>query len=202
MRPVTKVEEFNILASDELNVAFRVESIMKPKKETCKVIVEDYGSTEWYERFIQKPFRAFVRDAVRTYNSRELKDKRIEIADAIRIEMKKHLKDSPFTTISLVVGNIDYPKVVTDAVEKKLAAQQLLEEKATQKEIAKQDALIKIEEAKGIARAQEIINKTLTPNYLQHEAIMAQLKMAESPNHTTVYIPSGPNGVPIVKMVP
>ena len=75
------------------------------------------------------------------------------------------------------------------AVEKKLAAQQLLEEKKVQKEIAKSDAEIRVEEAKGIAEAQRIINATLTTNYLQHEAIQAQKTMASSPNHTTVYIP-------------
>jgi len=100
-----------------------------------------------------------------------------------------------------VVGNIDYPDIVAKAVEKKLAAQQLLEEKTTQKEIAKKDAEIKIEEAKGIAEAQRIINSTLTENYLQHEAIQAQLAMAKSPNHTTVYIPSGANGIPLVKTI-
>ncbi len=67
-----------------------------------------------------------------------------------------------------------------------------------QKQIAQKNAQIKIEEAKGIAEAQKIINKTLTTNYLQHEAIMAQQKMANSPNHTTVYIPVGTNGMPIV----
>ena len=71
----------------------------------------------------------------------------------------------------------------------------------TQKDIAKKDAEIKIEEAKGIAEAQRIINSTLTANYLQHEAIQTQLVMANSPNHTTVYIPSGPNGIPFVKTV-
>ena len=60
------------------------------------------------------------------------------------------------------------------------------------------DAEIRIEEAKGIAEAQRIINATLTPNYLQHEAIGAQLEMASSPNHTTVYIPVGNNGLPLV----
>ena len=60
------------------------------------------------------------------------------------------------------------------------------------------DAEIKIEEAKGIAQAQKIINETLTTNYLQHEAIKAQEKMAGSPNHTTVYIPVGANGMPVV----
>nr|WP_248694165.1 hypothetical protein [Pseudoalteromonas piscicida] len=98
-----------------------------------------------------------------------------------------------------MIGNINYPDIVANAVEKKLAAQQLLAEKETQKAIAKKDAEIRIEEAKGIAEAQKIINATLTANYLQHEAINAQLKMAESPNHTTVYIPVGTNGIPLVK---
>jgi regulator of protease activity HflC (stomatin/prohibitin superfamily) len=100
--------------------------------------------------------------------------------------------------VSLVVGNIDYPEIVAQAVEAKLAAQQLLEEKATQKQIAQRDAEIRIEEAKGIAEAQRIINATLTANYLQHEAIQAQQKMSNSPNHTTVYIPVGTNGLPLV----
>jgi len=116
-----------------------------------------------------------------------------------RKKLSGYLKDTPFQLISVVVGDINYPKVVSDAMEKKLAAQQLLEEKETQKEIMKKDAEIRIEEARGIAEAQKIINATLTPNYLQHEAIQAQLKMAESPNHTTVYIPVGTNGIPLIE---
>ena len=72
------------------------------------------------------------------------------------------------------------------------------EEKKVQKEIAMRDAEIRIEEAKGIAEAQKIINETLTSNYLQHEAIQAQRQMSNSPNHTTVYIPVGTNGMPLV----
>lgn len=66
-------------------------------------------------------------------------------------------------------------------------------------QVEKQKAEIKIVEAHGIAEAQKIINATLTDRYLQHEAIQAQEKMAESPNHTTIYIPSGANGIPIIK---
>jgi regulator of protease activity HflC (stomatin/prohibitin superfamily) len=73
-----------------------------------------------------------------------------------------------------------------------------LEKKAIEKKIAMKDAEIRIEEAKGIAQAQKIINATLTKNYLQHEAVNVQLKMADSPNHTTVYIPSGTNGIHLV----
>lgn len=68
-------------------------------------------------------------------------------------------------------------------------------------EVEKQKAEIKVAEANGIAEAQRIINATLTDRYLQHEAIQAQEKMAGSPNHTTIYIPSGQNGIPIVKTI-
>jgi hypothetical protein len=66
-------------------------------------------------------------------------------------------------------------------------------------EVEKQKAQIRIVDAEGISKAQQIINATLTDRYLQHEAINAQIGMANSPNHTTIYIPSGQNGIPIVK---
>ena len=200
-RPQTYAESFNILARDELNIAFRFQTIIKVKPGTIKSVVEGYAGSQFYARYIKEPLRAMVRKNVQTLESRQVKEKRNEIAEAVMSELRAYLADTPFVAVSGVVGNIDYPKVVTEAVEKKLAAKQLLDEKETQKEIAKKDAEIRIEEAKGIAEAQKIINSTLTQNYLQHEAINAQLKMASSPNHTTVYIPSGPNGIPLVGTV-
>ena len=197
-RPKTYPETFKILAKDELNISFRFQSIIKVKSGTIRTVVEDYAGEAFYDRYIKEPLRAMVRKHVQSLKSREIKEKRKEIAAAVAADLEKHLKGTPFILVSSVVGNIDYPPVVTQAVEKKLAAQQLLDEKETQREIAKKDAEIRIEEAKGIAEAQKIINTTLTQNYLQHEAIQAQLKMASSPNHTTVYIPSGANGIPLM----
>jgi len=68
--------------------------------------------------------------------------------------------------------------------------------------VEQQKAEIRVVEAGGISKAQQIINATLTDKYLQHEAINAQMHMADSPNHTTVYIPSGQNGIPIVRTEP
>jgi uncharacterized iron-regulated membrane protein len=68
-------------------------------------------------------------------------------------------------------------------------------------QVERQKAQIRIVDAQGIAESQRIINATLTDRYLQHEAIQAQLQMANSPNHTTIYIPSGNNGIPLVKTV-
>jgi hypothetical protein len=65
--------------------------------------------------------------------------------------------------------------------------------------VEQQKAQIRVQEAKGIAQAQQIINGTLTPQYLQHEAIQAQEKAAENSSHTeTIYVPSGPGGIPLI----
>lgn len=152
----------------------------------------------WYDRYVKEPFRSFARQSIQAFSSHQLKTERPAIAEQIQANLAAYLEGSPFEIINLSIGNIDYPDVVTKAVKKKLAAMQLLQEKETQKEIAQKDADMRIEEAKGIAQAQEIINATLTENYLQHEAINAQKTMANSPNHTTVYIPVGSNSIPIV----
>lgn len=199
MRPNTYTENFKILANDDLNITFNFHAVISINPGSVKAVVETYGGENWYKRFVQETFRTYVRDAVQKYDSRSLKANRSKIAAEVITKVRFYLKDTPFNVSKIVVGNINYPEIVANAVEKKLAAQQLLSEKATQKEIARKDAEIRIEEAKGIAEAQKIINATLTSNYLQHEAINAQLKMAESPNHTTVYIPVGANGIPIVK---
>jgi regulator of protease activity HflC (stomatin/prohibitin superfamily) len=197
-RPATYTESFKILAKDDLNVSFNFHAILSVESGRVQEVIEEYGGEHWYQRYVREPFRTFVRDAVQEYESSQVKAQRDVVASKVRGRMLAHLKESPFALGSLVVGNIDYPEIVAKAVENKLAAQQLLEEKRTQKQIAQRDAEIRIEEAKGIAEAQKIINATLTPNYLQHEAINAQLKMAESPNHSTVYIPVGTNGIPLV----
>lgn len=198
-RPQTYSESFNILAKDELNISFNFNAILMIKPGTIKTVVEEYGGKNWFFRYVKEPLRASVRKNVQPLDSRDIKTKRTEISDAILSEMNTYLSKTPFVMMSGVVGNLDYPDVVTQAVEAKLAAKQLLDEKETQKLIAKADASIRIEKARGIAEAQKIINSTLTDQYLMHEAIEAQRSMADSPNHTTVYIPSGANGIPLVK---
>jgi regulator of protease activity HflC (stomatin/prohibitin superfamily) len=200
-RPTTHKEDFKILAKDELNVEFSFQFVMKPTEGKIKEIVEKYDGKYYYPRYIVEPLRSYVRNAVRQLESMQIKTKRKEISNDVCSEIKSFLKDAPFDVLACVVGNIEYPEVVTKAVEQKMAARQELEKKTTELEMAKKDAEIRIADAHGLSEAQKIINSTLTDRYLQHEAIQAQLKMANSPNHTTVYIPSGLNGIPLIKNI-
>ena len=57
----------------------------------------------------------------------------------------------------------------------------------------------RIIEAHGIRQAQDIISRTLSPLYIQHEAIKAQQAIATSGrNNTVIYVPSGANGTPVI----
>jgi regulator of protease activity HflC (stomatin/prohibitin superfamily) len=135
---------------------------------------------------------------VQKYKGLELKDNISLIGETLTARISKLANDTPFEVRSIVVGNIQYPPEIVDAVSKKLAATQELERKNTEIEIAKREKDKRIIEAEGIAQATQIISQRLTGAYLQYEAIKAQRDTLNSPNHTAIYIPVGPMGVPIV----
>lgn len=87
--------------------------------------------------------------------------------------------------------------------EQEYAKQIMVEQAKAELESAKLLREAEVERAKGVAESMEIISEKLeaNANYLQYLAIQAQMKMADSPNHTTIYIPVGPNGIPIIKTV-
>ena len=108
------------------------------------------------------------------------------------------LASTPFEIIAALVSDIRYPDVVANAVAQKIAATQVLDQKTTEIQITVKEAEKREKEAEGVARAMAMIKSQLTPEYLQYEAIKAQLGMVSSPNHTVMYIPVGPMGVPLV----
>ena len=85
--------------------------------------------------------------------------------------------------------------------EQEYAKQIQVEQAKAELESARLLREAEVERSKGVAESMEIISQELekNPNYLQYLAIQAQMKMAESPNHTTVYIPVGANGIPLIK---
>ena len=123
------------------------------------------------------------------------------IGQAVLARIRDYAADSPFLISSVVVGNVQYPSEVADAVALKLAATQELERKDTEIEIERTERTKREVQAQGIANAMQIIRGQLNPMYIQHEAIEAQKLMVNSPNHTTVYIPVGPMGVPVTSVI-
>lgn len=67
-------------------------------------------------------------------------------------------------------------------------------------ERAKKEAEKRINEAKGIADAQIIINKTLTREYLQRYYIETLKSLINSPNHSTIILPFDQKLVPMLQI--
>jgi|GEM_PF-3157049 len=74
-----------------------------------------------------------------------------------------------------------------------------ISQQAQRVKIEQQKAEIRKQNAIGIREAQDIINKTLTPLYVQHEMVDQLGEIAKSgKNSSVIYIPVGPDGLPVV----
>lgn len=203
-----------VLSKDNLKVGFAVHIIFRIKPDCVKQFMEQYSTVSIhtngkdspdsivecaYKNCLKESLRTFARDEIQKHDGLQIKDNISSIGTAIQSRVEELIKNTPFEVKNIVVGNIQYPPEVADAVSQKLAAVQILQRKATEVEIEQMEAKKRVTSAKGIADAMDIINQKLTPIYIQHEAIDAQKAMVNSPNHTTIYIPVGNMGVPIVQ---
>jgi regulator of protease activity HflC (stomatin/prohibitin superfamily) len=214
--PYTYSEDFTgndaVLSRDNLKIAFRVHTVWRVDDSRVPLFLERYSTTVSrrdlekdpdtivkvaYGNFVREPLRTFARDEVQRRNGLEVKDALIAIGEAVLARIRTYADGSPFVINSVVVGNVQYPSEVADAVSRKLAATQELQRKDTEIEIERKERTKREVQAQGIANAMEIIRGQLSAMYVQHEAIEAQKAMVNSQNHTVVYIPVGPMGVPL-----
>ena len=214
--PYTYSEDFTgneaVLSRDNLKIAFRVHTVWRVDDTKVPLFMERFSTTDTgnglerepdaivkvaYGNFVREPLKTFARDEVQRRKGLEVKDALIPIGDAVLARIRQYADASPFVISSVVVGNVQYPDEVANAVARKLAATQELERKDTEIQIERKEREKREVQAEGIANAMRTIRGQLSALYVQHEAIEAQKMMVNSPNHTVVYIPVGPMGVPV-----
>ena len=219
--PYTYSEDFAgndaVLSRDNLKISFQVHTVWRVDDRRVPLFMERYSTTVSsndierdpdaivkmaYGHFIREPLRTYARDEVQRRNGLEVKDELIPIGEAVLARIRRYAQNSPFVIDSVVVGNVQYPVEVSDAVSRKLAATQDLQRKDTEIEMERKERTKREVQAQGIANAMQIIRGQLSSMYIQHEAIEAQKAMVGSPNHTVVYIPVGAMGVPVTGTFP
>jgi regulator of protease activity HflC (stomatin/prohibitin superfamily) len=201
-----------VLSRDNLKISFKVHTVWRVDDTKIPLFLDRFSTTvsgetvsrdpdaivkTAYDNFVREPLRTFARDEVQRRNGLDVKEAFIPIGDAVLQRIRQYAENSPFVIGSVVVGNVQYPSEVADAVARKLAATQELQRKDTEIEIERKERTKREVQAQGIANSMQIIRGQLTGMYIQHEAIEAQKLMVGSPNHTVVYIPVGPMGVPL-----
>ena len=194
--PYTYSESFSkdeaVLSRDNLKIAFEVHTVWRVDDGRVPLFMERFSTTladstlekdpdaivkVAYAHFIREPLRTFARDEVQRRNGLEVKDALIPIGDAVLARIRSYADASPFVIGSVVVGNVQYPSEVSDAVSRKLAATQELLRKDTEIAIERKEREKREVQAQGIANSMQIIRGQLSSMYIQHEAIEAQKQM-------------------------
>jgi regulator of protease activity HflC (stomatin/prohibitin superfamily) len=202
---LTQVEQNVIDARVNNGLTIKLDCTVWYNIDKTKVadIYTQYAKTlgELESKILLSSLRTAIRNVVSKYSSEEVySSKREQVSNEIEKALRQDVLDTGLLINKFLIRSIRLPEEIDKAIQLKISAQQEAEAMQYKKQKATQEADIKIIEAQGLARAQQIINSTLTPYYLQHEAIQAYTKLAGSPNTTFVILPTSPNsaGMPLI----
>ena len=144
--------------------------------------------------------RSTIYEKVSEIDSLQLHKQREILQTAVQATLQSRLDRSDpndFQVTRVVVRALNTDPSIEAAIREAVEAEKRLEAKQVQVEIAKKDAEIEIERAKGIAEANRIINSSLTPEYLQHEVNSALREFADN-NGSVVVIPANMQGFDLI----
>ena len=144
--------------------------------------------------------RAAIYEQVSEIDSLQLHKQRELLQSAVLEELQGRLEQSDAGDIIItrvVVRALNTDPSIEAAIREAVEAEKRLEAKQVQVEIAKKDAEIEIERAKGIAEANKIINSSLTAEYLQHEVNKALQRFADN-DGSVVVIPANMQGFEMI----
>ena len=144
--------------------------------------------------------RAAIYEQVSQIDSLQLHKQRDFLQNEVLDELQGRLeKTDPGDIVitRVVVRALNTDPSIEAAIREAVEAEKRLEAKQVQVEIAKKDAEIEIERAKGIAEANNIINSSLTAEYLQHEVNKALQRFADN-DGSVVVIPANMQGFDLI----
>lgn len=121
-----------------------------------------------------------------------------KITSELQERLVKNMANSPLEVSNVTLGNLQYPKVITDAIEKqserKLAIetetnQQAIEtvKRENQLKLAQLDQDVELTKARTLRDANQITANGLSPLLLQYRALDVQSEMAK--NNNAVFVP-------------
>lgn len=143
-----------------------------------------------------------VRSVIRTifgqYKPEEIYTTQKAIQENVSV-MSRIKMEARFVSIDEVpIERISLPKSIAEAIEAKLAQQQLDQEYVYRISVANKEAERKLIEARGQKAYNETLNASITPSLLSMQGIQATEELAKSPNAKVIVIGSGKNGLPVM----
>lgn len=157
----------------------------------------DFGDV--YKTYAQPLIRTVARNIVSQYSINQVAENREAISDEVEAAVLVALADTPITLKMLSIADIQFPDVITTAKEaakeREIAiegerAQALIDmvKKENDLKIAVADQAIRLTKAETIKLENEIVSKSVTPQYLAYRRLEVQEALANSNNKAFIPI--------------
>lgn len=165
----------------------------------------DEGSRVYLPAYalLQRVARNAIYQQASHIDSLVMHTQREELAQAVRKSLQGELDANDkgvFQITRVVIRSLTTDPAIEKAIQDSVAAQKQLETTKQRIAIAEAEAQVEVKKAEGIARANQIINQSLTREYLQHESNLALQKFAEKGGTTTVVIPANMQTAPLISI--
>ncbi|MEA3448556.1 MAG: prohibitin family protein [Bacteroidota bacterium] len=193
----TAEETMDVLDENGLSINVDVTVRYFPTYKKLTFLHQNFGQ-DFKNQLVVPEVRSTVRQVMGRYTAEEIySKKRAQVENEIIQEATDKLGDNYITTKAVLIRSINLPPQIKNAIEMKLSQEQesLAYEFKLQKE--QKEAERKRIEAEGEARANNIINRSLTPNLLKMRGIETTLKLSQSKNAKIVVI-GGDDGLPLI----
>lgn len=191
-------EEMNVLSSNGLEIKADVSVWYKPQYSKLGLLHARIG-TNYLGRVVIPALRSSARSVIGRYTPEQIySTKRDAIQVEIYDETRKILKNKYVDLNRVLIRSIILPPTIKSAIETKLKQEQESLEYKFKIEKASKEAERQRIDAMGKAKANEILNASLTDKILREKGISATLKLAESPNTKIVIIGNSKDGLPII----
>jgi regulator of protease activity HflC (stomatin/prohibitin superfamily) len=151
-------------------------------------------------RLVYREARRAAYETVAEIDSLTMHKKREQIADSIEARLQQTLDSNDpgvFEVTRVVIRSVLTDPSIEESIREAVANQKRLEAKQVMVEIERKNAEIEAIRAQGIADANNIINQTLTTEYLQHELNLTLQKFAET-GANTIVVPANMNGFDMI----
>ncbi|MBD3311180.1 MAG: prohibitin family protein [Candidatus Magasanikbacteria bacterium] len=183
------------LTKEGLSVDLDITVLYHLREEKASDVYRDIGLN--YDEVVIRPqIRSVIREVIAQYNSKDIySEKRQEAAKKILDQLKVKIDPRGIEVEDVLLRHVELPENLANSIQQKLQAEQEAQRYDFILEAEEKEAERKRIEAAGQRDAQQIINQSLTSNYLNYLYIQS-LKDREG----TIYVPVNPNtGIPMFR---
>jgi regulator of protease activity HflC (stomatin/prohibitin superfamily) len=189
---------FDALSSDGLSIQVEASVRYRPNQQHLARLHEEVGPN-YLAVVVMPEIAASVRGVIARYRQDELytsdrlrlQREIVEYTQGQTLERWVRLDD-------LQIRSVKLPEEVSDAIERKLSAEQRAHEYDFILVSEAKEAERKRTEAQGIRDFQAIVSEGISDEYLRWKGIDATLALAKSPNAKVIVIGAGTDGLPII----